>query len=395
MVTAIFYQEKEQTLNTIEWLMRLVTYDTTSRYSNLQLIDDVQYWLTKHHISYRITTNAQEKKANLLATLPAHNGQREGGIIFSGHTDVVPVDGQTWDTNPFEAIIQGENIYGRGTCDMKGFLAVTLALMPEFQSLPLKQPIHFAFSYDEEIGCRGVPLLIDDLKIIDQHPRACIVGEPTLMQAVIAHKGIQVFRCRVQGHAVHSSLTPHGCNAIEYAAQLICYIRQLADHFREVGPFDHYYDVPFTTVSTNMIQGGIAQNIIPAMCDFTFEFRHLPRVKPHDIIDRIKTYIKNELQPNMQKEQAMASIEIDNLAAVPSFEMAEDEAIHQWVNHIIGQGDIKKVSYATEAGLFQQADIPTMVCGPGSIEQAHRANEFIALSQLHHCEEFLRQLVNK
>lgn len=382
-------------MNTIDWLTRLVAYDTTSRNSNLPLIHEIQTWLVHHQITSRLTQDANEEKANLLAILPASDGNLEGGLLFSGHTDVVPVDGQQWNTHPFAATIVEEKMVGRGTCDMKGFLAVLLALMPEFQALRLKHPLYFAFSYDEEIGCRGAPLLIADMQSAGIKPHACIVGEPTNMRPVVAHKGIHVFRCRVQGQAAHSSLTPQGCNAIEHAAQLITYIRKLADQFKQEGPFDSHYDVPFTSISTNMIQGGIAQNTIPATCEFVFEFRHLPSVKPNSIIDQIKQYIKNELQPMMQQEQRNVAIEIDALASAPSFETNEQEAINQLVRAVTQDKEIKKVSYATEAGLFNQAHIPTIVCGPGSIEQAHRANEFVKLEQLSQCEMFLRQMVKQ
>src|SRR6185312_14886645 len=360
-------------MNTQEWLSQLIQFDTTSRNSNFALIEYVQSWFINHHIETRLTCDPTNTKANLFATLPAHNGNKEGGIILSGHTDVVPVDGQEWNTNPFEATQADGKIYGRGACDMKGFLAVVLALVPEFKTLTLSRPVHFAFSYDEEVGCVGAPLMIADLLKAGIKPDACIVGEPTDMHPVIAHKGIQVFRCNVHGQAAHSSLTTQGCNAIEYAARLICYIRSLADEFKHSGPFDQHFDVPFTSVTTNMIHGGTAHNIIPAHCEFIFEFRHLAHVKPQTIIDKIQSYVRNELQPRMQSEQSNTRIEVDNIAAVPSFEASDDAAINQLVRALTGETDIRKVAYATEAGLFQQSHIPTIVCGPGNIEQAHRA----------------------
>lgn len=380
-------------MKTLEWLSQLVAIDTTSRNSNLQIIDTIQNWVTDHGMVTRLTYDDKEKKANLFATLPAANGSTEGGIILSGHTDVVPVDGQQWETNPFVATVKDDKVFGRGTCDMKGFLAVALALLPEFKLMKLKHPVHFAFSYDEEVGCRGAPLLIADLQAAGIKPTACIVGEPSNMQPVIAHKGIQVFRCRVHGHAVHSSLTPKGCNAIEYAAKLICYIRELADEIRKAGPFDDYYDVPYTSVTTNMIQGGIAHNTIPALCEFIFEFRHLPQVKPNTIIDKITQYVTSQMLPNMHKEQAHTKVEIDNIAVAPGFEADIDGALNQLAQQLTQEKTIRKVAYATEAGLFQHAEIPTLVCGPGSIEQAHRPNEFVALEQLQKCELFLRNVV--
>jgi acetylornithine deacetylase len=376
-------------MNTLEWLARLIAFDTTSCNSNKEMIDCIQAWFAQYHIPTRLTSHPKESKLNLFASLPAQNGSVEGGIIFSGHTDIVPVAGQQWDTPPFEAVQKADKIYGRGTCDMKGFIAVALALVPELQRSSLTQPIHFAFSYDEEVGCAGVPLLIADLQQANIKPKACIVGEPTEMRPIVAHKGIQVFRCHVRGQAAHSSLTVQGCNAIEYAAKLICFIRQLADEYKQIGPFDPHFDVPFTSVSTNMIQGGNATNIIPADCEFTFEFRHLPEMKPNIIIDKINAYAQHVLSPQMQHEQSSTSIKIDRIAVAPSFESAEDAEINKLVRTISGETEIRKVAYATEAGLFQQAHIPTIVCGPGNIEQAHRANEFVTIEQLKKCETFL------
>lgn len=382
-------------MKTLEWLSRLVAIDTTSRNSNLELIHVVEDYVKQHGMSTRLSRAAQENenKSNLFATLPAKNGNTDGGIILSGHTDVVPVDGQIWDSDPFVTTIKDEKVFGRGTCDMKGFLAVTLALLPEFKQMQLAHPIHFAFSYDEEVGCRGAPLLIADLQIAGFKPTACIVGEPTSMQIVVAHKGIQGFRCRVHGHAMHSSLTPKACNAIEYAAKLITYIRSLADEMRQTGPFDQHFDVPFTTISTNMIHGGIAHNTVPVLCEFDFEFRHLPEVKPQTIIDKIKAYAEKEVLPKMRAEQPHTNIEIENVAAAPAFEADENAAINQLAKQLSGHSEIHKVAYATEAGLFQHADIPTIVCGPGSIVNAHKPNEFVEIEQLKKCEDFLKKIV--
>jgi acetylornithine deacetylase len=379
-------------MDTLAWLSRLIGFDTTSRGSNLELIQNIKEWLADHAIQSALTYDESKLKANLLATLPAANGQADGGIVLSGHTDVVPVDGQQWDTDPFTAALIENKVYGRGACDMKGFLAVVLALVPTFQKLNLKEPLHLAFSYDEEVGCQGVGLLIQDLSHRGIKPWGCIVGEPTNMRPIMGHKGIQLCRCRVVGLAVHSSLTPQGCNAIEYAGRLISFIRDLANQFRQKGPFDKHYDVPFTSISTNMIQGGIAGNIIPAECEFYFEFRHLPQVNPTSVMRLIEAY-SHELVSEMKREYEKADIKIDLIACVPAFEATENAEIYQRVRAISGVNEIFKVAYATEAGLFQAANIPTLVCGPGSIEQAHRANEYVTLSQLNECETFLLELV--
>lgn len=379
-------------MNKFAWLSRLVAIDTTSHKSNLELINQIKAWLATHHIASNLTYDESKSKANLFATLPAHDKTIKGGIILSGHTDVVPVEGQKWQTDPFKAIEKDNKIYGRGTCDMKGFIAVVLALVPQFNKMSLKQPMHLAFSYDEEVGCRGARLLIAELPRLGIKANACIVGEPTNMRPVVGHKGIQLFHCRVQGRAAHSSLTPQGCNAIDYAARLICYIRDLAEHLRQNGPFDAHYDVPFTSISTNKINGGIANNIIPALCEFYFEFRHLAQVKPSTIIEPIESYVQNKLLLMMQRDYPEASIQVEPIAAVPAFAADEHASIYRLAQTISGVKKIFKVAYATEAGLFQAANIPTIVCGPGNIEQAHCPNEYVEIEQLNQCERFLLAL---
>lgn len=382
-------------MNKLEWLSKLIAFDTTSRNSNLDLIHYVQNWLSEQGIRSHLIHDPEEPKANLFASLPAKDGSINGGLILSGHTDVVPVDGQQWNSNPFEMNILEDKIYGRGACDMKGFIAVALALVPEFLQLKLPYPIHLAFSYDEEIGCRGAPFMINDLKNLGIQPKACIVGEPTDMRPVIAHKGKQSFRCSVHGAAAHSSLTTKGCNAIEYAARLICHVREMADQFKKSGPFDSHYDVPYTTLTTNLIQGGNAQNTIPAFCEFIFEFRNLPENEPEAIRSKIDSYIQNELLPDMRREYPDADLILDPIAGGPGLKAVEDADILKFAREVSGEKDSIKVSYATEAGLFQRADIPTILCGPGSIEQAHRPNEYVTKDQLLKCESFLRGMIKK
>jgi acetylornithine deacetylase len=380
-------------MNTLSWLSRLIAFDTTSRNSNLELIHCIEDWLKQHQIVSQLIRDVSQPKANLFATLPAQNGATTGGIILSGHTDVVPVDGQDWESPPFAATERDGKIFGRGACDMKGFIAVVLALIPEFKKLSLSQPIHFAFSYDEEIGCLGAPHMIADIKKRGINANACIVGEPTDMRPVVAHKGKQSFRCSVHGIAAHSSLTTQGCNAIEHAADLICFIRRMTDEFNQNGPFDQFYDVPFTTLTTNLIKGGNAYNTIPSLCEFIFEFRNLPQDNPKLIRDKIKKYISEELLPKMKKENAEANIVLDTIGGAPGLEASEDALITQLARKISQEKATIKVAYATEAGMFQEADIPTILCGPGSIEQAHRANEYVTLEQLQKCEKFLSETI--
>lgn len=379
-----------ETIDKEAWLTKLVAFDTTSCNSNLPLIECVGNWLDHLQIPFTLTYDLTKTKANLFASLSASDGSLNGGLILSGHTDVVPISGQVWDSNPFCAIKKDNRIYGRGTCDMKGFLAVVLALIPELQTNSRKRPVHLAFSYDEEVGCLGVPLLIADLQRKGIQPIACIVGEPTEMVPVTAHKGINSFRCRIHGHAAHSSLTSKGCNAIEYGAKLICWLRGLAEQLKRKGFKDDLYDVPYTTLTSTMVSGGIAMNTIPSSLEFLFEFRNLPHDNPDQISQAIQEYISEYLIPEMQKEAVDASIEIEPMNCIPAFQTSEDIELIK----IIGKRDsIKKVSYTTEAGLFQKAGIPTIVCGPGHIMEAHKANEFVSLEQLDKCEKFLRMVM--
>ncbi|MDK4688746.1 acetylornithine deacetylase [Kingella negevensis] len=382
-----------QNLNAQQWLTKLVSFDTTSRHSNLALIECVQTYFSQLGLTCWVDKNATGDKANLFATLPASNGETQGGLVLSGHTDVVPVDGQDWATNPFELTEQNGKLYGRGASDMKGFIASVLALLPEWVVQERKKPIHLALSYDEEVGCIGMPLMIEEWQKRGQKVDGCIVGEPTSMRVVVAHKGISVYQCKVHGKAAHSSLTPQGCNAIEYAARLICRIRDIADAFRAKGPFDGLYDVPYTTMTTNLIQGGIAVNVVPEDCQFQYEFRNLPGVPAAEIQQEIEAYIHNELLPAMRKEYSEAAVELITRAFVPSLEASEQAAITLLACALRRDNEIRKVSYATEAGLFERAGVPTIVCGPGSIEQAHKANEFIEIAQLDECQQFLRKLI--
>ncbi|WP_430516540.1 acetylornithine deacetylase, partial [Delftia tsuruhatensis] len=377
----------------LDWTQRLVSLDTTSRNSNLGLVETVRDHLRSEGFTCHLSYNADGGKANLFATLAAANGDTQGGIVLSGHTDVVPVDGQSWDTDPFCPSTKNGRLYGRGTCDMKGFLGVALGLVPMLRQTALARPMHLALSYDEEVGCAGAPGMLLDLQQRGLRPDGCIVGEPSSMRVIVAHKGMNAYRCCVTGHAAHSSLTPRGVNAIEYAARLICHIQDLAREFETQGPYDHAFDVPFTTASTGTIRGGIAFNTVPDQCDFDFEFRNLPGCDAAQILQRIRDYAEGSLVPRMRKIHAQAGIRFEPISASPALDMAEQAAIHQLVRALRRDRDTRKVAYGTEAGLFQQAGIPSVVCGPGSIEQAHKPNEYVELEQLASCERFLRKVI--
>lgn len=374
------------------WLEKLVAFDTTSRNSNLALIETVRDYLSNKGLKPELIYSPEGNKANLFATLPADNGDTQGGIVLSGHTDVVPVDGQNWDTDPFVLTEKDHKLYGRGSADMKGYIATALSLVPEFLNMKRHKPLHLALSYDEEVGCLGAPVMLNELKKRGQTADGCVVGEPTGMNVVVAHKGINLFKCRVHGKSAHSSLTPQGCNAIEHAAQLICYIRQLASNFKAEGPYDEYYDVPFSTMTTNQISGGIAVNTIPELCEFSYEFRNLPGMSPEAIQAKINQYVQDKLLPEMRKEYANATIEIETGAYAPGLEASEQAAITTLVRALTNDRTIRKVAYGTEGGQFQGINIPTVVCGPGHIDHAHKPNEYVDIEQLISCENFLRKL---
>jgi acetylornithine deacetylase len=375
-----------------EMLERLVAFDTTSRESNLGLIEWVRDWLKGQGVAARLTYDTTGRKANLFATVGS--GSRPG-IVLSGHTDVVPVDGQPWDTDPFRATVKGDRVYGRGTADMKSYLAVALAMTPRFLAARLRAPLHFALSYDEEVGCIGVRGMLADLAAAGIAPAGCVVGEPTSMQVVVAQKGMHVYRCRVRGREAHSALTPSGVNAVEYGARLIVHIRNIADRIRESAPRAHGFDVPFTTLQTGTVRGGTAHNIVPRECEFQFEFRYLPGADPTALFDEIEAYARSVLEPEMKRVAADAGIEITRAVDVPGLDVEEDHALASLARSLARSDAVGRVAYATEAGLFQQAGISSIVCGPGSIEQAHKPNEFITLDQIALCESFMERLVEE
>ncbi|SUD90111.1 acetylornithine deacetylase [Psychrobacter phenylpyruvicus] len=386
--------------DSIEWLKRLIGFDTVSRHSNLALIEEVQAYCESLGLSPVLTFNEDNSKANLFVTISAGKGSEQqitsGGIVLSGHTDVVPVDGQDWDSNPFEAVIRGDKLYGRGACDMKGFIASALTVLSKAVELSkqgsLTKPLHLALSFDEEVGCLGAPLMLEELKQRGIRPDYCIVGEPSSMKMVIAHKGIAVFRCSVHGKSAHSSLTHQGVNAISYAAKLIGFIDELAAQLVESDQTDPLFDVPYSTLSIGTIQGGTATNIVPNFCEFTFDYRNLPTMGNADILPAIKQKI-GELNQQMQQVDVNTGIEIEQLESVPAMTDSESEALQQLIAGLVSCSARHKVAYATEGGQFTNAGIPTVICGPGSIEQAHKANEFVELEQLAKCDVFLDKLL--
>jgi acetylornithine deacetylase len=372
-------------------LARLVSFDTTSRDSNIPLIAWVENYLDQFNVPHFRVDYEDGHKTNLFATIGPDVG---GGIVLSGHTDVVPVDGQDWHTDPFMLTEKDGLLYGRGSSDMKGFLAVALALVPEFVKLNLRVPIHLAFSCDEEVGCKGVRPLVDFLRTHAKKPGAAIIGEPTLMKVVNGHKSAVRFSTEVTGHESHSALTDKGVNAIMVAGEIIHEISQLRQELIAIGDATNSYDPPYSTIHIGVISGGTANNIVPKTCSFNWETRLLPTADANYVPDRI-TALTRKLEPAMKAVSPDAGIAFEQANAVPGLAAEKDSPAEQLALQCSHSNSTHTVSYCTEAGLFQQAGIPAVVCGPGSIEQAHKPDEFIAVSELRACEVFLRRLAEK
>ena len=373
----------------MEMLRRLIAFDTTSRNSNLELVDFVRDHLDRFGIASELIPDATGKKANLFATIGPKD---RPGICLSGHTDVVPIDGQDWSTDPWKLTERDGLLYGRGTCDMKGFVAIMLTWVERFADTELKTPVNLLFSYDEEVGCIGVRGALERLKQLPIMPKGCVIGEPTSMQVTTAHKGKKSIRCHVHGHECHSSLAPRGVNAVEYAAEVIAHLKGMARRFASEGPFDPDYDVPYTTIHTGIVHGGTALNIVPKDCRFDFEFRYLPGEDPEKLLADVQRYAETQLAPEMKAVTAEAGFTWQQISAFPGLDTRDDEEIAVLAKALALSNATVKVAFGTEAGLVQQAGIPTVVCGPGSIEQAHKPDEFVALSQLSQCEAFMDRL---
>ena len=371
---------------------RLIAFDTTSRNSNLDLIHDVRDYLKDLGVESHLTFDDDKRKANLYATLGPTD---RGGIALSGHTDVVPVDGQEWSSDPWTAIERDGRLHGRGSCDMKGFIAIVLAHAPRFLERNIETPIHICLSFDEEVGCLGAPKLIAWLNRQPVKPRACIVGEPTDMKVIVGHKGKLSCTGRVRGLECHSSLAPQGVNAIQAAARAIAKLADMAAAKAEEGPFDEDYDVPHSTVHCGTIQGGSALNIVPLDCRFEFEFRCLPSDDPGALLAELQDYVREEVEPAMKAIAPESGFTWTENSFIPGLDLALDSEVVDLAKALTGANDTGKVAFGTEAGLFDKGGIPTVICGPGSIEQAHKPDEFVSLEQLALCERFMTRLLDR
>ncbi len=372
-------------------LEQLISFPTVSRDSNLELIRFIQAYLSGLGVESELFYNAELTKANLFATV---GPQDQGGVALSGHTDVVPVDGQNWTVEPFHLSENDGRLYGRGTSDMKGFIACVLAAVPSFLAKPLKKPIHLVFSYDEEVGCLGVRPMLAELEKRDNKPQLCLVGEPTLMQPVLGHKGKLAMRCSVKGAACHSAYSPQGVNAIEYAAKLIGKLGEIGEALAQPELHDHRFEPPYSTVQTGVIKGGRALNIVPAECEFDFEIRAIPGFDAAVVPDQLKTYAQETLLPKMRAVSGQSDIQFDHLSDYPGLATPPESEVAQLVAALTGSTEFSTVAFGTEGGLFNEAGIPTVICGPGSIDQAHKPDEFVSLEQLAACDAMLARLAN-
>ncbi|WP_054784729.1 acetylornithine deacetylase [Pseudovibrio denitrificans] len=378
------------TMTSQEVLAKLVSFDTVSAKTNLPLIKWIEEYLTDLGVSSFTLPDETGEKASLFATI---GGDGPDGYVLSGHTDVVPVAGQDWTTDPFTLREQDGLLYGRGSCDMKGFVACSLAKVPDMLKAPLKKPFHLMFSYDEEVGCIGVQPILHKLAGDDFKAEACFVGEPTEMQVVVAHKSKSSYRAVFTGLSCHSSLAPHGVNAVHYGARLVTKLEEMARKLA-AGPSDALYDLPFSTAHTGVIKGGTALNIVPEHCEVIFEFRMLPSESTKACMDEVERYAFEELLPEMRKVYPEANIEFIPFSEIPGLDTDVEADVTVLAKKLAGRNDHAKVAYGTEAGLIQNIlDIPTVVCGPGNIEQAHKPDEFIKKSELDKCDAFLDRLI--
>ncbi|QHD01535.1 acetylornithine deacetylase [Pseudomonas sp. S04] len=370
-------------------LARLVGFATVSRDSNLALIEFVRDYLQGLGVDCELIYNAERSKANLLASM---GPQVAGGIVLSGHTDVVPVDGQAWTVEPFCMSEADGKLFGRGTADMKGYLASVLAAVPLFLASDLRRPVHLALSYDEEVGCLGVRSLLELLPQRIPAPALCLIGEPTELKPVLGHKGKLAMRCHVHGAACHSAYAPYGVNAIEQAARLIGRLGEIGATLAEPELQDSRFDPAYSTVQVGVIQGGTALNIVPADCRFDFEVRALPDFAPQAVVDELQHYAQTTLLPAMQAIKAETSIRFEQLSAYPGLATPADSAAARLIARLCGSDAFSTVAFGTEGGLFDAAGIATVVCGPGSMEQGHKPDEFVSVEQLHACDRLMDRL---
>ena len=378
----------------IQILANLIGFNTTSQNSNLELIYYVRDYLSTYGVDSDLVYDELGDKANLYATIgPTHIG----GMMLSGHTDVVPVEGQQWSIDPFVLNQTEGKIFGRGSADMKGFIACVLDKVPEIVKADLCKPIHIALSYDEEVGCIGVRGLLSTMESMTVLPAMAIIGEPTNMDIVVAHKGKRAIRVVVNGASSHSEYPTAGVNAIDFASRLVAHIGTLQKQIASEGPFDAGYQVPYSTLHVGTIKGGTALNIVPNRCSFDFEIRYLPGHDGDLLIDLIREHAENKLEPEMRTKNSDTGIEFEELYGYPPLITESSDSIVKFLLLLLeDRSKVEKISFGSEAGLFSsRVGIPSVVCGPGSIMQAHKADEYVTMDQLKVCSSMLDRLVQE
>ena len=381
----------ERLNQTIDLLAELVGFETVSTASNLDLVDHVVEYLDHHGVKALLSKDERGEKANLLATI---GPEVDGGIVLSGHTDVVPTTGQDWVTPPFEMVRRNGKLFGRGTADMKGFIACSLAVVPEFAASELRRPLHLAFSFDEEIGSRGAPILLGHLQEQPYWPAIAIVGEPTEMEIVSGHKGGFEMTTTIRGCEAHASDPRNGVNAIEYAARFIAFLQEIGRELEDETDVCSSFDPPWSTISVGRIEGGTARNIVAGECTFDWELRPLPGMDGKVVIDQIRAFVARELLPAMRARSPSAVIDTEVFSSLPGLERGSNMEAITLVRSLTGLNSDHVVPFGSDAGHFQEAGISTVLFGPGSIEQAHKSDEFIAISQIEACLGFLDRLRN-
>ncbi len=379
-------------VTTAAMLARLVGFDTTSRNPNLELIGFVRAWLDQHGVPYRVSTDPSGAKANIHAII---GPQVQGGVALSGHVDTVPVDGQAWSADPFALRAEGGKLYARGAADMKGFVAACLAAVPDLARRKLRQPVHLFITHDEETDMAGARGLVEDLAASGLRPAMCIVGEPSLMQPILGHKGRLALRVIARGKPGHSSEPARGVNAIAAAAEAIAYLNAEAKRFATQGPFDPNFDPPYTTVHVGTIQGGTILNIIPERCEFVMEWRTIPSDDFFAQVERLRAHVAAAIEPAMKAVDPACGFSLEVMNWIPGMALPGSHGLADMVKQLTGSNSMGYVSYGTEGGLYEQAGIPTIVCGPGNIAQAHQPDEWIEQSQLDACDAFIRRLADR
>jgi len=379
-------------LSTAELLARLVAFDTTTRNSNLALIDFVRGYLDAHGVQYRISTDAAGQKANIHAII---GPQAAGGMALSGHVDTVPVDGQAWSADPFTLREAGGKLYARGACDMKGFVASCLAAVPDFLARKPAKPLHLFISYNEEVDFQGAIRLIEDLQESGMKPALCVVGEPSGMKPILAHKGKLDVRVKVRGLPGHSSVPAKGVNAVQAAGEAIAWVAAEARRLEKEGPFEDGFDPPHTTIHVGTVQGGSILNIIPEHAEFMMEWRNIPGDDAEAALQRMQAHIAEHIEPAMRAVHPECGFSYEVPVRMPGLALSPDHELTAVVKQLTGANAAGKVSYGTEGGFYQNAGIATIICGPGHIAQAHQPDEWVARDQLDACDAFIRRLADR